>query len=183
MLNEAHKKTLHRVARQSIEHGLATGRAPNIKASGYDQALREKRATFVTLKIEDKLRGCIGTLTALRPLVEDVAHNAFAAAFEDTRFEPLSNNELEQLSISISVLDTPEEMLFDSEQDVIRQLRPGEDGIILQENARRATFLPSVWESVENKVEFLQHLKLKAGLPKNYWSDDVRILRYTVEYF
>ena len=183
MLSTKHRETLHEVARQSIKDGLRDGREPVIELSEYDQVLCEKRATFVTLKINNRLRGCIGTLTAVRPLVEDVAHNAYAAAFHDTRFDPLTADELATLDIHISILNSPEDMSFDSEQDLLRQLRPGKDGVILQENFRRATFLPSVWESIDSKAEFIQHLKQKAGLPMNYWSDDIKIQRYSVESF
>ena len=183
MLSDQNRKTLHQIAYQSIEHGLADAGEPVIDVAMYDQLLREKRATFVTLKTSQNLRGCIGTLSAVRPLVEDVAHNAYAAAFHDTRFKPLVKSELAKLSIHISVLNTPETMLFESEQDLLRQLNPGEDGIILQQDSRRATFLPSVWESIDSKAQFIQQLKLKAGLPKNYWSDDIKIQRYSVESF
>ncbi|MGB5397774.1 MAG: AmmeMemoRadiSam system protein A [Gammaproteobacteria bacterium] len=183
MLSDRHKKTLHEIAYQSIEQGLIDGREPVIDLAKFDQALCEKRSTFVTLKTHDKLRGCIGTLSPVRPLVEDVAHNAYAAAFHDSRFEPLNKTELAALSIHISILNSAEDMAFDSEQDLLRQLRPGIDGIILQENTRRATFLPSVWESIDSRAEFIHHLKLKAGLPKDYWSENMQIQRYTVDEF
>ena len=122
-------------------------------------------------------------LEPIRPLAEDVAHNAFAAAFSDHRFSPLEENELEQLDIHISILGTPEKMFFDSEDDLLTQIRPDIDGLIMEEGQRRGTFLPSVWESVQDKKEFLNHLKMKSGLPGNYWSDSIRIHRYTVEEF
>jgi AmmeMemoRadiSam system protein A len=145
--------------------------------------LMEKRATFVTLTIGGRLRGCIGMLEACRPLAEDVAANACAAAFEDPRFPPLTKKEFEKLEIHISVLSPPEELAFSSEADVLNQIRPGIDGLILQEGFRRGTFLPSVWEELPTKELFWAHLKLKAGLPANYWSKTLRVFRYTTEYF
>jgi AmmeMemoRadiSam system protein A len=183
MLSEQNKKILHDIAYRSIEQGLSSGHPLTLQLSDYDAPLREPKATFVTLKIHDQLRGCIGILEPLRPLAEDVAHNAFAAAFEDSRFHPVSRDEIKLLSIHISILNTPEAMQFDSEQDMIQQLRPGKDGIILIAEGRKATFLPSVWESVKTKSEFIEHLKQKAGLSKHYWSQDIKILRYGVDEF
>ena len=145
--------------------------------------LMQKRATFVTLTIGGRLRGCIGMLEACRPLAEDVAENARAAAFEDPRFPPLTLPELAKLEIHISILSPSEEMVFSSESDLLRQIRPGVDGLILQEGFRRGTFLPSVWAELPEKELFLTHLKLKAGLPADYWSDTLRVFRYTTDCF
>ncbi|MBI9019809.1 MAG: AmmeMemoRadiSam system protein A [Verrucomicrobia bacterium] len=144
--------------------------------------LMEQRATFVTLTSDGNLRGCIGMLEACRPLAEDVAENAVAAAFHDPRFPPLSRDEFDDLQISISVLSPPGEMSFSSEADLLSQVRPGVDGLILQEGVRRGTFLPSVWEELPEKEMFFEHLKLKAGLPAGYWSETLRVFRYTTEY-
>lgn len=184
MLDTAHRELLHRIARQSIAYGLQHDTPLRPELSDYDDpVLTEKRATFVTLMLHGDLRGCIGTLQAVRPLIDDVAYNAFSAAFGDPRFSPVSEDEAELLSIHISILMPAEEMHFDSEQDLIRQIRKGVDGIILEENNLRATFLPSVWETIHDKQEFLNHLKMKAGLRSNYWSDSIRIKRYEVESF
>jgi len=144
--------------------------------------LLEERATFVTLEIGGQLRGCIGMLEACRPLAEDVAENAFASAFHDPRFPPVSPAELDALKISISVLSPPEEMVFSSEEDLLEQIRPGVDGLILQDGFRKGTFLPSVWEQLPEKEEFFGHLKRKAGLAPGHWSDTLRVFRYTAEY-
>jgi len=143
--------------------------------------LKEKRATFVTLTLNGNLRGCIGMLEACRPLAEDVAENAVSAAFRDPRFPPLTADEFENLEIHISVLSPPEEMAFSSEADVLAQIRPGIDGLILQEGFQKGTFLPSVWEELPETEMFFEHLKLKAGLPAGYWSDTLRVFRYTAE--
>jgi len=145
--------------------------------------LTEKRATFVTLTLSGHLRGCIGMLEACRPLARDVAQNAVSAAFHDPRFPPLSRDEFDALNISISVLSPPEEMTFSSEADLKEKIRLGIDGLILQEGFQKGTFLPSVWEELPEREIFFEHLKLKAGLPAGYWSDTLRVFRYTAEYF
>jgi len=183
MLDVADRETLLEVAANSIQHGLATGHALGIKPADYSPALQQPGASFVTLTILRQLRGCMGMLSATRPLVEDVAENAFAAAFEDPRFPGLSQAEYDQLEYHISILNPAEAMEFDSEADLLLQLRPGIDGLILEDRGRRATFLPSVWESLPTAADFLQHLKRKAGLPMDYWSNSLRMQRYTVEEF
>ena len=183
MLNTQQKKLLHEIAHDSIEQGLDSKHPLIINLSDYENRLCEKAATFVTLHIGDVLRGCVGILEPRQSLIEDVAYNAYSSAFNDSRFSPVEKNELKQLSIHISVLNTPTEIIFESEDDLIRQLQPGKDGIILEEKNSRATFLPSVWESIDSKRDFLQHLKQKAYLPKDFWSDTIRIKRYSVEEF
>ena len=183
MLDVHDRETLLQVAADSIQHGLDTGHALGIKPADYSPALQQPGASFVTLTILRQLRGCMGMLSATRPLVEDVAENAFAAAFEDPRFPALSQAEYDQLEYHISILNPAEAMEFDSEADLLLQLRPGIDGLILEDRGRRATFLPSVWESLPTAADFLQHLKRKAGLPMDYWSNSLRMQRYTVEEF
>ena len=141
------------------------------------------RASFVTLHRQGELRGCIGHLEGVQPLVVDVAENAFAAAFRDPRFPPLAEPELAGLALHISVLTPATELEFESEQDLVAQLRPGIDGLILQEGAARGTFLPSVWESLPDPHQFLAQLKRKAGLPSDHWSERIRVFRYETEAF
>lgn len=138
-------------------------------------------ATFVTLTQGGQLRGCIGSLEAHRPLVDDLERNARAAAFDAPRFPPLAEDELDRTRVEVSILSKPEPMHFATEADALAQLRPGVDGIILEAGWQRATFLPQVWEQLPRPAEFLAHLKRKAGLPVDYWSEDVRLQRYTVE--
>jgi len=183
MLSDTHRKQLIDIAWQSLRHGLAVGRPLSVDENAFDDTLAAPGASFVTLHRHGQLRGCIGSLEAYRPLVTDVAENAFSAAFRDPRFPPLGENELEGLTLEISVLGHPEAMEFSSEQDLLRQLRPGVDGLILEDCGRRGTFLPSVWESLPRPADFLRHLKLKAGLPEHYWSDTLRVWRYTTESF
>jgi uncharacterized protein len=180
-LNKEQRQLLLVLAKASIQHGLQTGKPLKIDLADYPTELQKPRATFVTLNIHHELRGCIGMLEAIRPVAEDVTENAFSAAFKDSRFPPLSPDEFKDLEIHVSILTPAEPIVFTSEQDLINQLQPGIDGLILQEGYRRRTFLPSVWESLPNPEQFLRHLKQKAGLPPDYWSDTIRVLRYRTE--
>lgn len=176
-----HQHYLLDLAKASIRHGLQTGQPLPVDVAALPPELQAVRATFVTLYKHGELRGCIGMLKAVRPLAEDIAENAFAAAFRDYRFSPLTEDELARLDIHLSLLTPPEAMVFVSEEDLLAQLRPGEDGLIIEEGARRGTFLPAVWESLPNPRQFLRHLKQKAGLPADYWSDTLRVSRYRAE--
>ncbi len=182
-LCEEEKTLLRRVARDAIEHTLQHGTPYSVDTAHYPRLLREPGASFVTLKKHGKLRGCIGSLEARRPLVEDVLHNAHAAAFADPRFPPVSAQELPELTFHLSILTPAEPLQFTSETDLLRQIRPGIDGLILEDDLHRGTFLPAVWESLPDAVQFLQHLKQKAGLPVDYWSDTLKISRYTTDSF
>lgn len=177
------RQTLHTIARQSIQTGLEQQHPLVITLADYAEPLQQKRATFVTLNINQQLRGCIGTLSPYRALVDDIAHNAYAAAFSDPRFPALSQAEFTQLDYHLSILSETKPMTFNSEADLLAQIRPGIDGLILSDNNQQGTFLPSVWEQLPTAQEFLQHLKRKAGLPMDYWSNSLQVSRYTVESF
>ena len=171
------------IAARSIAHGLEHQRPLDLDPAEYPEPLRAIRATFVTLERHADLRGCIGVLDAFRPLIVDVAQNAFAAAFEDPRFPPLRAAEYPELTLKISVLTPAEPLVFGSEADLLDQIRPGVDGLILRDGGQRGTFLPSVWEQLPHPRDFLAHLKRKAGLPMGYWSDRLQVLRYGSESF
>lgn len=177
-LLQEHRQALLDLARSTIAHGVAHGRPAPVHTLTYPVELRSPAATFVTLNSEGQLRGCVGTLYPVRPLVEDVAHNAYAAAFHDPRFEPVTQEELDRISPSISLLSPPMRMEVETEAELTAALRPGEDGLILEEGRYRSTFLPAVWESLPEPPEFLAHLKRKAGLPANYWSPTMKFYRY-----
>jgi AmmeMemoRadiSam system protein B/AmmeMemoRadiSam system protein A len=140
-------------------------------------------ATFVTLRRGGELRGCIGTLSAERRLHEDVRRHAVAAAFEDPRFAPLAHAEVAQVEIEVSLLGEPEPLAARSEAHALQQLRQGRDGLILEWRGRRATFLPQVWQQLPGPAEFLRHLKRKAGLPADFWAEDLKLARYEVRKF
>lgn len=183
MLSEKHRTQLHSIAKQSIEHGLREGRAIDVDSSAFDTELQQHRASFVTLHINGALRGCIGSLEAQQTLIENVAHNAWAAAFSDHRFSPVTVGDFSQLNIHISILSEPEPITFVSENDLLDKIRPGVDGLVLEDDIHRGTFLPSVWETVPDASSFLNHLKQKAGLPMDHWSNTIKVQRYTVEEF
>ncbi len=178
---EQEKNILRQIALDSILHGLHSGTPLGVDSTDYSLALQHQRATFVTLHRQQVLRGCIGTLTASHPLVLDVAYHAHAAAFSDPRFSPLREAELDDLSIHISVLSEAQAMDFSSEADLLAQLHPGIDGLILQEVGHTATFLPSVWEHLPQPEDFWLHLKRKAGLSSEHWSNTLKVLRYQAE--
>lgn len=180
-LEPGHRRYLLDLARASIRHGLTTGCPLPVDLADLPPQLKERRATFVTLKKGDALRGCIGCLEAIKPLAVDVADNAFSAAFRDPRFPPVTAEEVDALDLHISLLTPPQPMSFSSERDLIRQLKPGVDGLILQEGPLRGTFLPSVWEALPRPAAFLRQLKLKTGLPEDYWSDTLKVFRYGAE--
>jgi AmmeMemoRadiSam system protein B/AmmeMemoRadiSam system protein A len=160
-------KTLLALARSAIEARLF-----GATASAEAPWLRQNAATFITLTRDDVLRGCIGSLQATRPLGDDVAENAAAAAFRDPRFPPVTAAEWPSIRVEVSLLATPKPLRFADEADLLEQIREGEDGVILEADGRRATFLPQVWEGIAEKRQFLRELARKAGLP-----DDVRLGR------
>jgi AmmeMemoRadiSam system protein B/AmmeMemoRadiSam system protein A len=168
-------KTLLKIARGAIESRLF-GSASTADAPW----LRQNGATFITLTRDGALRGCIGSLQAARPLGDDVAENAVGAAFRDPRFPPVSAAEWPAIKVEVSLLSTPKPMRFADEADLLAQIRVGEDGLILEADGRRATFLPQVWESIGDKREFLRELARKAGLPDDVRLGRCRVWRYRV---
>jgi AmmeMemoRadiSam system protein A len=144
-------------------------------------ALREHGAVFVTLSQGGQLRGCIGSLQAWQTLDTDVRTNARAAAFRDPRFARLTVAELPTTRVEVSLLTTPTPITFADQEDAIQQLRPGQDGVILEYNGHRGTFLPQVWESLSERHAFFTHLKHKAGLPADFWAPGVKLQRYEVQ--
>jgi AmmeMemoRadiSam system protein A len=182
-LDGRERRILLDLAWESIRQGLASGAPARFDTKTYPPQLREPGAAFVTLHRQGRLRGCVGHLEATRPLVADVADNAFAAAFRDPRFEPLNEWELDSLRLEISVLTTPEPLRIRDEPDLLSRLRPGVDGLILEERGARGTFLPAVWESLPEPGQFLAELKRKAGLPPGYWSPTIKVYRYSTETF
>ncbi len=177
-MSDKHRgQTLLHLARAAISRELG------FKSDDLPRAdwLEEPGATFVTLTLHGQLRGCIGSLEAHRSLIEDVRANAVASAFRDPRFAPLSKTEFAEVLIEVSLLSPPEPIRFNSEQNALEQLSPGMDGVILEFGRQRATFLPQVWAQLPQPQIFIAHLKNKAGLPEDFWSNDIRLSRYTVQ--
>lgn len=172
-------KTLLAIARGAIEQSLFQEGPVAFNATWLQQA----GASFVTLTKNDALRGCIGSLEATRPLAADVAQNALGAAFRDPRFPELTAAEWPQCKLEVSLLSTAKPVRFADEADLLAQLRPGEDGLILEADGRRATFLPQVWESVPDKRAFLNELLRKGGLPAETRLTRCKISRYRVVKF
>jgi len=181
---EARRRLLALAAR-SIRRGLREG-LPEPVAGPLPAELAARRAAFVSLhRPGGSLRGCIGTLEASRPLAEEVSRQAFAAAFRDPRFPPVEAGELARLRLEVSVLEPPEPLPALDEPALLAQLRPGEDGLILEdpESGRRATFLPLVWRALPDPARFLAELKRKAGLPADRAAERLRLWRYRAEAF
>ena len=178
------RASLVAAARASLAFGVENGRAPKASlAPGLSPSLAAMRASFVTLKIGGKLRGCVGSVAARRPLLLDVAANAYRAGFADPRFGALTREELEALTIDIAVLSTPRPVRFTDEADLLRQVRPDVDGLVLEDGDHRSVFLPSVWDRIPKPEAFVKELKRKAGLAPDHRSDELRVLRYTTERF
>jgi AmmeMemoRadiSam system protein A len=169
-------ETLLKLARNEIGTRLGQASAAPAEAPW----LLKPGASFVTLTRQGELRGCIGTLEAHRPLGLDVRENAVAAAFRDPRFMPLSRAEYDEIRVEVSLLSPPEPLEVVGETDALAALRPHVDGVVFEYGLARSTFLPQVWEQLPEPAEFLAHLKRKAGLPADFWAEQVRLSRYTV---
>ncbi|MDD5328471.1 MAG: AmmeMemoRadiSam system protein A [Sulfuricella sp.] len=170
-------KILLPIARSAISQALGRPTPADEQAPW----LGEPGACFVTLTQNGDLRGCIGSLEACRPLLEDIKANAVAAAFRDPRFAPLTLAELEYTEVEVSLLSPMQPMRFSGESDALAQLRPGIDGVLLEYGRYRGTFLPQVWEQLPECGLFMAHLKRKAGLPADFWAEGVKLSRYTVK--
>ncbi|HEY5810903.1 MAG TPA: AmmeMemoRadiSam system protein A [Povalibacter sp.] len=182
MFNLLQRQELLSLAHQSIHSGLAGQQRlpwPGTPCAGLDIL----RATFVTLKVKDELRGCCGSLEADRSIAEDVWRNAWAAAFSDRRFTALTGREYPGCRLHISVLSELTPLPAATQAELLHELRPGVDGLLLQSGSAQATFLPVVWEQLPDRSDFLRHLKMKAGWSTDAWPQNVRAWRYTTESF
>jgi len=185
MSTEALGAALLRIARNAIGerfgHSAQAPTTAEAERLAHLAELARPGASFVTLTQDGQLRGCIGSLEAHRPLAADVAANALAAAFADPRFSPLVAGELARIHVEVSLLTPAEPIAYTDEADALARLRPGIDGVILTHGERRATFLPQVWESLPTARHFITQLKLKAGLPADYWDGQITLARYGVQ--
>ena len=181
-LSSEEKETLLNVARQSLELGLRGKKLPRLETDS--PLLQADGATFVTLTVNGKLRGCIGALEPYQPLINDVREHALAAAQKDFRFNPVRPEELDQIEIEISRLTKPVPLEYDDALDLLKKLRPGVDGVVIKDGQRRATFLPQVWEQLPDPKVFLSELCAKMGVPSNAWQrKKLDVLVYQVEEF
>lgn len=181
-MEQAQKQKLLQLARSVLEHRLK-GVTPKHKAY-YEKAFEEKRGVFVTLHLDGDLKGCIGHIEAKESIYDNVTYLSQAAAFEDPRFSPLTENELERVEIEISILSVPEKLAANNNIELIKMLRPNIDGVILLTDNRQATFLPQVWEQFPKRENFMTHLCMKAGLDSEYWKfNPIEIRVYQVDCF
>ena len=183
-LGSEERDILLNLANAAIVASVGEGSLPTIDHTTLPSRLTETGASFVTLNIGGQLRGCMGTIEAKLPLAEDVTKNASSAALRDPRFPIVTLEEIDLIETEVSVLTTPEILLYSSSEDLLSRLKPGIDGVIVKKGARRATFLPQVWKKVDDAEDFLSRLCLKADLPQDAWrSEKLEILTYTVESF
>ncbi len=182
-LGLAERQQLLYIARKAIVERLNGNDKFDLAVNQFSAVLQNPGASFVTLKIAGRLRGCIGSLQAQRPMLLDVAHNAMSAAFKDHRFKPLSSAEYAAVDVHISVLSAPVETPVSSRAELIALLQPGVHGLILEDGNHRSTYLPSVWEQLPYPEQFISELRAKAGLPREGWSDTIKVSLYTSEEF
>ncbi len=182
MLSTQEKRLLLQVAHDSILHGLRYAGQLPLKLDQFPESLQQHRSSFVSLFINQRMRGCVGSLKANQPLAENVAENAYNAAFRDPRYAPLSPLEAQRVDIHVAVLGDLHPISFDSEKQLLEQLQSG-TGVVFNAGPRRSTFLPSVWQQFGTPREFLAQLKQAAGLPQDYWGADVSIQYYQIEEF
>ena len=148
----------------------------------YPQVLDETGACFVTLEKYGNLRGCIGSIIAHQPYIMDLVQHSKDAAFNDHRFNPLQEAELKDLTVSISILTEPKKINFSNEEDLLNKMVPNVDGIIIKDRQYQAVYLPVVWEQLPDKKEFLNSLKMKAGLPPTHFSNTFEAYRFETIY-
>lgn len=161
--------------KDSIRSGLQLGDFTPLE---YPCVFDEQGASFVTLKINNNLRGCIGSIIAHRPLIRDITHNAHAAAFSDPRFKKLTLDEFDKIQITVSLLSKPKHIEFCTEDELLEKIEPYTDGLIIRDGNFQGVFLPDVWEQLPDKKEFLKQLKIKAGLPPNYLSNNLEAFKF-----
>jgi AmmeMemoRadiSam system protein A len=183
-LTIAEQKILLRLAREAMEHGVRGKKLPPLDEALLTPGLREEGSSFVTLTVHGELRGCIGSLEPYQSLVEDVREHAVAAALNDPRFHPVEATELNGIQIEVSRLTRPVPLEYKDADDLLTKLCPHEDGVVLRDGFRRATFLPQVWEKIPDPVEFLNNLCYKMGANPSLWRrKHLDVLTYKVEEF
>ena len=177
-LSEKYQQTIIDIAFKSIKCGIENRKPLEVDLKNLPPEFNTNGSCFVTIEKNGDLRGCIGSIIAYRPLAVDIAENAYASAFRDKRFPQLDAGELSQITISVSLLTPYEEMSFQDEKDLLSQLRPNIDGLIIEDVGKRAVFLPVVWEHFDYKEDFLNNLRLKAGLSANHFSKTFKAYRF-----
>ncbi len=183
---EDQSKILLRMARESIGERLGISSTTPKKDLEKDNTafLDNKQGLFVTLHKRGELRGCIGTIEPVKPLRQGICDNALFAAFNDTRFSPLTLGEFHEVDIEVSLLSIPEPLEFTTTEDLLGGLKPGIHGVIIKKESASATFLPQVWEQLPEAEEFLSQLCMKAGLSSIAWKNKgIAVYTYSVQCF
>jgi AmmeMemoRadiSam system protein A len=181
MYSAIERQQMLSAAKQSIKHGINRGTRIEINHLHYAKVLLDLGACFVTIKTGGLLRGCIGSLTAKEPLIDNLTYNAYSSAFHDPRFLPLNREEYAVMDIEISILSVAALIQCSSESELIDQLTPNIDGLTLRDGEQSATFLPSVWSQLVEPDNFVMELKRKAGFSDQYWSDTITAEKFTVQ--
>ena len=171
LLTKEEQKFLLKLARNTIEQYLKTGKKPAVDETKLTPALKKIHGCFTTLNKNYNLRGCIGRILPQEELYKCVMDNSISAAVNDGRFSPVQYDELKDVKIEISVLTVPKKLEFSSGEDLKNKLRPMTDGVILKKGWNQATYLPQVWESFQTKEEFLSSLCAKGCMDSNCWQD------------
>lgn len=183
-LSDQEKQYLLKVAREALIFGVQGKRLPEIDSESIPRKINLPGASFVTLTKNKELRGCIGSLEATRPLVEDVRLHTIAAAMEDFRFPPVREDEIQHITIEVSRLTIPTQIEFDNPEKLLSKIRPGVDGVVIKKGLQRATFLPQVWEKVPDVEIFLTMLCRKMGAGSDCWRrEKIEVFTYQVEKF
>lgn len=183
-LNQAEQEILLKIAREALEKSVQGEPLPQVKLTALPPSLQEDGASFVTLTKSGRLRGCIGALQAYQPLAIDVQEHAVAAALQDFRFPNVKPSELRRIKIEVSVLSPRSPLRYEGPQDLVNQIRPNIDGIVLQDGLRKATFLPQVWEKLSDPELFLSQLCVKMGAPGDLWRNKpLQVYTYQVQEF
>jgi AmmeMemoRadiSam system protein A len=184
MFEETLKKEMLALARKAIASYLLSSRPLKLSAKDVSPPLRQKGCVFVTLTIDDALRGCIGHLEPVMPLYLDIVENAISAAFRDPRFMPLDKDELDRINIEISLIGPPKKLRYDSPEDLLSKITPLRDGVTISLGPYKATYLPQVWEELTDKEAFMCSLCIKAGMDPYSWKNaKPEVETYQVEKF
>jgi AmmeMemoRadiSam system protein A len=183
-LTESEKKLLLRLAREALESGVSGQVLPELDRAALTPLLQNDGASFVTLTEHGELRGCIGALQPYQPLAEDVREHAIAAALQDYRFPPVRPEELSAIQIEVSRLTVPVPLAYNTPEELLAKLRPGQDGVLLRDGFHKSTFLPQVWDKIPDPAEFMDQLCAKMGAAPDLWRrKHLDVLLYQVEEF
>ena len=178
-IDKKDQQTLLEIARENIQVFLTTGRNLHIEETVFSKPLQQALGNYVRLILDKKTRGAVGNLQSHLPLITDVSQNAYDAAFEDPRFPPLTREEMKETTIEITLLTPPEPIICNNEQELRKHICEGEDGLLLAEGVHSSHLLPSDWHHLPDVASFMATLKKKAGLPTDYWSDNLTVHRFS----